>query len=139
MMYKDLLEKNDYFISFRGSLVPNDHRIALRIILYGSYNETDLLVGNQENLDVWHIDFFSYATYSVTFEDFTVFNDSEVFLGEAFRIYQQSDLMHSLKKRINFESQELNKGSIYTHYSLACMEHQVDIVSDKEPSVKKEA
>lgn len=137
MTYKDLLEKKDYFISFKGFLKPDDKGVAIRIALYGSPDETNLLIENQNDLDVWHIDFFSYATYSVTFEDFTVFNDSEVFLGEAFRIYQQSDLMDYLSKRANIKFQELNNGKTYTHYSLACLEHQVDIVSDQQPSVKK--
>lgn len=36
----------------------------------------------------------------------------------------------------NLEAQEKNRGKIYRHYSFACMEYQIDVVSGDEPITK---
>lgn len=135
--YKELMSKEDYYISFKGFEEVGNREIALRVVLNGSTDETELLVANHDNVNVLHIDFPSYATFSATFEDFTVNNESELYEGHAFRIYGKSDLMDYLRKRTNLESQEKRSHNPYRHFSFVCMEHQIDIVSCGEPTVKE--
>lgn len=136
MEYKNLIKKENYFISFKNFAETKEAEIALRVILYGSDNETDLLLEVQNNIELWQIDFSSFATYAVTFEDFTTTKEDEIYQGDSFRIYEKSDLIDYLRKRTNIEVQELLIDKKYYHFSMACMEHQIDIVSNDQPIVK---
>ena len=80
-----LLSRKDYFIAFEGFAETRLPGTALRITIRGNKNETDLLLNLPGTVDRWHIDFRSYATYSVTSEDFTRMSDSDT--AHAFRIY----------------------------------------------------
>ncbi|WP_077356996.1 hypothetical protein [Virgibacillus halodenitrificans] len=80
-------------------------------------------------METLQIDFKNYATYSVIYDDFTVLDDSEVFRGEAFRVYDKPNCFNFIKKVSSLQSEKL------THYSLACFEHKVDIISDLEPTI----
>ncbi|MBM7694322.1 hypothetical protein JOC77_003783 [Peribacillus deserti] len=63
-------------------------------------------------------------------DDYTIWNDTEKFQGEAFRIYSKSNYFDFIEKESN-----LNKfmpGESFSHYSIACIEHKVDIISNKE-------
>ncbi|HSP22075.1 MAG TPA: hypothetical protein VLQ20_07070 [Planococcus sp. (in: firmicutes)] len=137
MDFREFMSKENYYISFKGFEEVEDIRVALRVILYGSTSETELLIATPGDLDILQIDFPSYAFYSVTFEDFTAINENERYEGNAFRIYEKSDLMDYLKKRTNLEDQKISRAKTYRHFSLACMEHQIDLVSSDEPLVKE--
>lgn len=137
MDFRELMARENYYISFKGFGEVKNREAALRVILNGSTDETELLIANPGNIDLLHIDFLSYATFSVTFEDFTVSNEGELYEGDAFRIYEKSDLMNNLKKKTNLEEQERRRAKSYRHFSLACMEHQLDIISCDEPLAKE--
>lgn len=132
-----MMSKVNYYLSFRGFEEVRNHEVALRIVLYGSADETELLIANHSKIDILHIDFPSYAYYSATFEDFTAVNENEIYEGHAFRVYKKSDLLAYLKKKTNIDEQEMRRAKTYRHFSLACMEHQIDIVSCDKPIVKE--
>lgn len=136
MGYQELIGKEGYYLSFQGFEQTKGANKSLTVRLDGNPNETELLIGDPQILERWQISFSSYAFYSATFEDFTVAKEHEVYQGYAFRIYEKSDLMDRLRTDANLEVQEKNRGKIYRHYSFACMEHQVDVVSCDEPSTK---
>lgn len=137
MDFKDLLLKENYYISFAGFENVEDKQVALRVIINGSTSETDLLLAAQGAIETFQIDFPSYASYSATFEDFTIMNENELYQGNTIRIYEKSDFMAYLKHRTNLEEQEISRGKKFRHFSFVCMEHQVDVISCDEPSVKK--
>ncbi|MGM0898188.1 MAG: hypothetical protein ACQEV0_09815 [Bacillota bacterium] len=134
-MHSHLLRK-DYFLAFERFVEADGPESALRIIVHGSENETDLLLNVPGSLDIWQFDFPSYATYSVTFEDFTVWSAPDSYTGNAYRIYRKSDLLAFMKQRTNLEAQEKERKLSYQHFSLSCMEHQVDVISADAPSIK---
>lgn len=129
-----LLSQEDYFIAFEEFAETRLPGAALRISIRGSENETDLLLNLPGTVDRWHIDFRSYATYSVTSEDFTRMSDSDT--AHAFRIYQQSDLLTYLENQTNLKERERQEEISYQHFSFACMEHQLDIISSESPVIQ---
>ncbi|WP_144512147.1 hypothetical protein [Bacillus sp. FJAT-22090] len=131
--YNELVYKEKYYIDLKEVKAVNTNG-SLSVILKGSENETNLLVSN--DVDVIHLIFPSYATYSVTFEDYEYHDYDEVFDGTAFRIYKYSSLLKHLKRRANLDQQQINRKKEYQHYSLACMEHHLDVVSFDIPLVR---
>lgn len=127
--------KENYYIDLIEVKAVNTNG-SLGIILKGCENETDLLIS--KGVDMIHLIFPSYATYSVTFEDFEYHAPEEIFDGTAFRIYKYSSLLEHLKRKTNLEQQQLGRKKIYQHYSLSYMEHHLDIVSFDIPSVRFE-
>ncbi len=129
-----LLSQNDYFIAFESFAELRLPGTALRISIRGSKNETDLLLNLPGTMDKWHIDFRSYAFYSVTSEDFTSMSSGGT--TPAFHIYCQSDLLTYLESRSNLQKREIDEQINYRHFSFACMEHQVDIISADNPVIQ---
>ena len=135
MNFKELMFKENYYIALKEikTSIPNG---ALSILLEGCKNETDLLLSKR--VDKIHLTFPSYATYSVTFEDYDYHNRDGVFDGNAFRIYNYSSLLEQLKRGANLEQQQITRKKIYQHFSLSCMEHQLDVVSFDLPLIRFE-
>ncbi|MYL58247.1 hypothetical protein GLW20_12095 [Virgibacillus halodenitrificans] len=131
MTFNELLKLNNCYISFESISEPRTAKAKLRIIINKSDNPTDLLISphNDSKVETLQIDFKNYVTYSVIYDDLTVLDDSEVFRGEAFRVYDKSNYFNFIK---NVSSLQIEK---LTHYSLACIEHKVDIISDLEPTI----
>ncbi|SEM54859.1 hypothetical protein SAMN05192533_103318 [Mesobacillus persicus] len=128
MTFEELTKETGDHISFEQILEPRTNEVKLRIIVNKSENPTDLLIFPHPDSKVktLQIDFKNYVTYSVIYDDFTTWNNTETFQGEAFRIYQQSNYLD----RIHKESKEK-----LTHYSLACIDHKVDVISRYEPTI----
>ncbi|MGX7596869.1 hypothetical protein ACWNS2_16805 [Planococcus plakortidis] len=129
-----LLSQNDYFIAFESFAELRLPGTALRISIRGSQNETDLLLNLPGTVDRWHIDFRSYAFYCVTSEDFTSMSGGNI--TPALHIYRQSDLLTYLESRSNLKKREIEQELTYRHFSFACMEHQVDIISSEKPIIQ---
>ena len=129
-----LLSQNDYFIAFESFAELRLPGTALRISIRGSQNETDLLLNLPGTVDRWHIDFRTYAFYSATSEDFTSMSGGGTI--PAYRIYQQSDLLTFLAHQSNLKEQEKQRSIHFLHFSFACMEHQVDIISSEKPLIQ---
>lgn len=136
MAIPEPLSKENYFLAFEKFAETKVSGVALRVIVRGSDNETDLLLNLPGTLDIWQFDFRSYATYSVSAEDFTVWADPQTYIGNAYRIYRESELLDSLKERTSLEVQEQVCGISYRHFSFACMEHQVDVISADAPAIQ---
>lgn len=131
----DRLSEIDYFLAFVNFLETPVSGVALRIFLHGSKNETELLLGLPGTVDQWQVDFQSYAVYSATAEDFTSLPASP-YIGNAYCIYAESSLLSYLKRHTNLTEQELTRHLNYRHFSFACMEHQVDVVSADTPMIE---
>ncbi|AIF42882.1 hypothetical protein [Virgibacillus sp. SK37] len=131
MTFNDLLKLNNCYISFESISEPRTEKVKLRIIINKSDNPTDLLIfpHADSSVETLQIDFKNYVTYSVIYDDFTVLDDSEVFRGEAFRVYDKSNYFNFIKSVSSLQNEKL------THYSLACFEHKVDIISKYEPII----
>ena len=129
-----LLSQNDYSIAFEGFAETRLSQAALRITVRGSKNETDLLLNLPGTVDKWHIDFRSYAFYCVTSEDFTSMSGGNT--TPALHIYRQSDLLTYLESRSSLKKREIEQELTYRHFSFACMEHQVDIISADTPLIQ---
>lgn len=52
MDYTDLIAKEDDYISFKGFEKVKNLEVTLRIVLYGSKDETELLIESRNALDV---------------------------------------------------------------------------------------
>ncbi len=76
MTFMELVKDNNFHISLE------------RILVNISENPTDLLIFPHPDCDVetLQIDFKHYATYSVTLDDYTRWNHTDVFQSESFRV-----------------------------------------------------
>lgn len=131
MTFEELIKVNNCYISFESILEPRTKDVRLRIIINKSDKPTDLLIFPHPDSKVLtlQIDFNNYVTYSVIYDDFTLWDDSEVFRGNSFRIYDKSNYLDFIQRKSFPPSGKL------THYSLACIEHKVDIISEFEPAI----
>jgi len=87
------------------------------------------------DVTTYQIDFPYYVTFLVAVDDYTRWNDREVFRGDAFRIYEESPFIEYLEK--DFLATNDFSGKKPTVYGLACLDHIVYIVSYVEPIVKE--
>lgn len=131
MTFEELIKVNNCYISFESILEPRNEDVRLRIIINKSDNPTDLLIfpHPDSKVETIQIDFKNYVTYSVIYDDFTIWDDSEVFRGQSFRIYDKSNYFEFIQRK------SFPPSVVLTHYSLACIEHKVDIISKLEPAI----
>ncbi|WP_337020226.1 hypothetical protein [Oceanobacillus massiliensis] len=130
MIYSDLVYEKGYHIAFEQICEPRNAGIKLRINVNKSKNPTDLLIHPHPDSKAisLQLDFLNYVTYSVIYDDFTIWDDSEIYQGECFRIYSKSQVLESIPKQ--YDTQKKLK-----HFSLSCIEHKVDILSFDEPII----
>ena len=133
MEISTLLSMKDYGFAFVNISESRTNETALRITVYGSDHDTSLLVAPNEPVTTIHIDFPSYITYSVTYDDYTLWDEDAVFQGESFRLYQQSSFMDSF-----IRSSCLEKTIIESmhHYGIHCIEHSIEVLSTSVPTIK---
>ena len=131
--FSDLLEKEHELISYESIQELLSNGMSLRIIVHGSANATDVLIYPQSIVTKYRIDFPSYASYSVSFEDFTTWNNTERYTGFSFRTYSKSNYIEYLQKTGHLPNEY--RGKTCTHYALSCIEHLVDILSYEEPKI----
>ncbi|RLL48483.1 hypothetical protein D8M04_04285 [Oceanobacillus piezotolerans] len=133
MEFVDLVKDLGYKISFEAISEPRTDGVALRFIVNRSKDVTDLIIYPHPDSKVTtlQIDFQNYITYSVVYDDYTVWNDENIFQGDSFRIYERSSFLQYVKKELGLLNKNLK------HYSLVCFEHQVDIISEYEPKVSE--
>ncbi|PRO66663.1 hypothetical protein C6I21_03710 [Alkalicoccus urumqiensis] len=125
------MNESGYFFNFEAISEPRTKDTSLRIIVNRSKEIADLLLfpDPDSKVTTFQIDFPNYITYSVTYDDYTVWDNGETFEGETFRIYSKSNYLDYVQKKFDLEGKQI------THYSLACEEHHVDIISEHEPIV----
>ena len=131
--FTNLLNNIKEYLSFESISEQRINGVALRIIVHGSENETDLLIFPYSTVKRYQLDFPSYVSYSVTFEDYTALDESEQYEGNAFRLYSKSNYFDFLQKTSNL--QRKYNGKTCTVYSMMCIEHVVNIVSYSEPTI----
>ena len=131
--FTNLLNNIKEYLSFESISEQRINGVALRIIVHGSENETDLLIFPYSTVKRCQLDFPSYVSYSVTFEDYTALDESERYEGNAFRVYSKSNYFDFLQKTSNLQ-REYN-GKSCTVYTMMCLEHVVNIVSYTEPII----
>ncbi|MFE8703086.1 hypothetical protein ACFYKX_21125 [Cytobacillus sp. FJAT-54145] len=136
MEFKDLVEMDEY-IAFEDISEPRTNGIRLRIKINVSKNETDLLIypDGDCNVQTLEIAFPNYVTYSVVYDNYTTWNERDEFIGNRFRIYKKSNYLNFIEKEYRL-GPELSRKKL-THYSLACFEHKVDVISFDEPSINE--
>lgn len=135
MRFEELVRNMTSSISFEGISEPRTSDVRLRILVNMSQEPSDLLIfpNTQEKVTTLEIEFENYVTYSVIYDDFTVWDEQEKYAGKAFRIYHQSKWLEYIATTSHLPKNEL------THYSLACLEHHVSIIvwkKKKSPQVK---
>ncbi len=130
MQFRDLIKEVGYEISFESISEPRVDGVTLSVIVNRSEDVTDLLIfpHPESKVTTFQIDFPNYITYSVVYDDYTVWKDDEIYEGESFRIYKKSNYLDYVKKSFRLD-QHIN------HYSLACFEHHIDIISTDKPIV----
>lgn len=131
--FTHLLTREIEHLSFESISHICEEGATLRVIVHGSKNETDLLIFPQSTVTRYQIDFPSYVSYSVTFEDYTTLNEVEQFKGHAFRIYSKSHYFDMLQKFGNVQREI--RGKTCVHYAWMCAEHVVNVISFDEPSI----
>lgn len=132
MIFTDLMKESGYEISLVSiSSEPRTNDAELRIIVNRSKEVSDLLIYPHPDSQVKtiQIDFPNYITYAVVYDDYTVWNDNHLYTGDSFRIYEKSSYLDYVQKEFRVQDKNLK------HYSLACFEHQVDIISEYEPII----
>ncbi|MBB2482994.1 hypothetical protein H5P36_22800 [Bacillus sp. APMAM] len=133
MQFTDLVKETGYVISFEAISEPRTDNISLRLIVNRSEDASDLLIYPHldSKVTTLQIDFPNYITYSVTYDDYTIWNDDEIFQGESFRIYDKSNYLDFILKEFKLTDRKVK------HFSLACFEHKVDIISEDEPIISE--
>ena len=101
--FTNLLDIIKESLSFESISQQPSKGVALRIIVHGGENETDLLIFPQSTVKSYQLDFPSYVSYSVTFEDYTALDESERYEGNAFRLYSKSNYFDFLQKTSNLQ------------------------------------
>ena len=135
MRFTDLVNETGYHISFEQIIELRTGEVRLRINVNKSLNATDLLIHPHpdSNVKTLQIDFPNYITYSVTYDDYTNWNEAEQFQGEAFRIYSKSNFFDFIQKESNLKA--IMPVENLKHYSLSCIEHKIDIISNHDPFI----
>jgi hypothetical protein len=131
--FTNLLDNIKESLSFESISGQPSKGVALRIIVHGSENETDLLIFPHSTVKRYQLDFPTYVSYSVTFEDYTALDESEQYKGNAFRLYSKSNYFDFLHKTSNLQRQY--NGKTCTVFAMMCIEHVVNIVSYAEPTI----
>ncbi len=133
MKFKDLVRIPEYYSAFEQINEPRTDGVSLRIIVNIAKNPTDLLIfpHSDSQASTLQLDFSNYVTYSVIYDEFTSKNENELYQGESFRVYLKSDLLNTIKPKSILPDKKLQ------HFSLACIEHKVDILSYDEPIISK--
>lgn len=133
MKYEDLVRIPEYYSAFEQIIEPRTDGVNLRITVNIAKNPTDLLIfpHSDSQTTTLQLDFPNYVTYSVIYDEFTTQNESEQYQGESFRVYSSSDLLNTIKQKSILPDKKLK------HFSLACIEHKVDILSYDEPIIIK--
>ena len=128
--FKQYLDMKEFGLAFVNISEPRTEDSMLKILLYGSENETNLLVAPQEPVTTIQVDFPSYVKYSVTYDDYTIYDHNETYEGGSFRIYLSSKLLDCFGfDNILFKQQ-------IKHYAFACIEHFVEVISYDEPRIR---
>ena len=134
--FKQYLDMKKFGLAFVNITEPRTEDSLLKILLYGSENETNLLVAPLElvaplkPVTTIQVDFPSYVKYSVTYDDYTIYDYNETYEGGSFRIYRSSKLLDS------FEPVHMLFKKQIKHYAFACIEHFVEVISHDEPSIR---
>ncbi|MFJ7973730.1 hypothetical protein [Psychrobacillus sp. NPDC096389] len=78
--FEEFIKVNNCDLSFESILEQRTEDVRLRIIVNKSDNPTDLLVYSQPDskIETLQIDFENYVTYSVIYDDYTIWDNSEV-------------------------------------------------------------
>ena len=134
--FKQCIDMKELGLAFVNISEPRTEDSMLKILLYGSKNDTNLLVAPQElvaplePVTTIQVDFPSYVKYSVTYDDYTIYDNNETYEGDSFRIYCSSKLLDSFDPvHILFKKQ-------IKHYAFACIEHFVEVISYDEPRIR---
>jgi hypothetical protein len=85
-------------------------------------------------LPILQIEFDSYISYCIRNESFTVWDEYEVYEGNAFRIYSTSRFLDYV--RVGTIASEDYPGA-FKHYCIVCLDHLVDIVSSSIPRISE--
>lgn len=133
MEFEELVKESGYRISFEGISEPRTGGVALRIIVNRSKDTTDLLIFPlpSSKVTTFQIDFPNYITYQVSYDDYTSWNDEQTFMGDSFRIYKKSSYLDYVQKELRLQGKDVK------HYSLACIEHHFDIISEFKPIISE--
>jgi len=133
MKFDELINDSGSYLSFEQIVEPRTKEVRLRIIVNKAKNPTDLLIfpHADSKATTLQLDFPNYVTYSVIYDEFTRKDENELYQGDAFRIYHKSELLDSIKQKSILPDEKLK------HFSLACIEHKVDILSYNEPIISK--
>lgn len=133
MKYEELVRNPGYYSAFVQIIEPRIDGVSLRITVNIAKNPTDLLIfpHSDSQATTLQLDFPNYVTYSVIYDEFTKMNENELYEGESFRVYHQSNLLNTIKQKSILPDKKLK------HFSLACIEHKVDILSYDEPIIIK--
>ncbi|RKQ33234.1 hypothetical protein [Oceanobacillus halophilus] len=131
MKFEELVKDLRHKISFEAISEPRTNDVALRVIVNRSKDVSDLLIFPHADSKVktLQIDFPNYITYSVVYEDYTVWNNEQIYEGESFRIYEKSNYLDYVQEEFRLQDKNVK------HYSLACFEHHIDIISEFEPII----
>ncbi|MRH43279.1 hypothetical protein GH741_11370 [Aquibacillus halophilus] len=130
MEFTEFVKELGYNISFEAISEPRTKGVVLRVIVNRSKDASDLLITHPDSkITTFQIDFPNYITYSVVYDDYTVWNDDQIFEGESFRIYKKSNYLDYVQKEFRLQDKNVK------HYSLACFEHHIDIISEYKPII----
>ncbi|WP_313891810.1 hypothetical protein [Psychrobacillus sp.] len=131
MEFRELINERGWHISFEQICERKTKDVGLSIIVNKAKNPTDLLIypHPDSNVTTLQLDFSNYVTYSVIYDDFTVWNDEEIYEGESFLIYHKSKFFDFIQRESCLPDKKL------MHLSLSCIEHRVDIICYEEPTV----
>ena len=133
MKFDELITDSGSYISFEQIVEPRTKEVRLRIFVKKAKNPTDLLIfpHADSKATTLQLDFQNYVTYSVIYDEFTSKDEDALYQGDSFRIYHESELLNSIKQKFILPDKKLK------HFSLACIEHKVDILSYYEPIISK--
>ena len=121
-------EDNSLRVIIEEAAEGNESEIASGAGLSGN----EIVVTNESQ--VFEIYFDSYIGYSVVDESLALPDDSEVFDGRVFCVYEKSNYLDYLGKA-SFASED-HPGP-FVHYGFNCLNHIIDIASADEPEIKK--
>lgn len=143
MKYEDLLQFKGVF--FLGLKEPSENSLRLYFsrsktsetpeqIIIGDKNLRDCFaIGIDEGSSIIQIDIERYIGYSILNESFTLWDEYQKFIGDAFRIYSKSRFLDFISAG-TFANEDYP--GPYRHYGIVCFNHIIDVASTQDPIVQ---
>lgn len=133
---KDL--KKTLFLISASECEDNSIRFVIALGTHGEVQNGATLVFPDMN-ELYEISFDNYILHQTRSESYASYDSCEIQKGSGLVVFEKSRLLDVLP--VLTDCRKLADGSFYpekwTHYGLFCVNHVIDVISCREPEIRK--